>query len=451
MHKVLWSSTALLKDRLAKVFEVYQPRAQTLALDLYWELLKTRARDKHLCGNVLDCNICAEADDDFVSFVRRDAFTSNCSLRAVLDSIFGAMIDDFWQEMKPIPFNQTVIRPRLWEICFEAVGRSKESDFEGFLRECFVLVLDNPQNTIALCTMKAWQSWVIPLSKSPSMTKRCEAYIMGIISRLLYQSFVSNAEHFDDEVLKMLLVTQAYNSSARNCMESAYKFLHSFLFLVQSKRSKNPAVGFNYQGFLNLCRIVVHFIFFWSDYGVQLRSIPTDDEWPTFSEFIKQNRQAGIHFIYLSLSKHILSLMRVLLKFFESCEKEEIAREKGGNAMLKEYDDLQASLRSGAVLIGLVEDYLVQQQKIRNSPVSGDALKPSQSSSAEPESALAGIPPDAIPGVIRLWMKQPADKKQEFILATVPKIFTIGSALAAGSPRSSIKTGHSLSLPESKR
>eukprot|EP00475_Leptophrys_vorax_P039765 TRINITY_DN7235_c0_g2_i3.p1 TRINITY_DN7235_c0_g2~~TRINITY_DN7235_c0_g2_i3.p1 ORF type:complete len:622 (-),score=136.10 TRINITY_DN7235_c0_g2_i3:1406-3271(-) len=403
LAKVILANALTVKEMLSKTFEFYHSKSHGLAIDLFWELVKLKSREKHLCSDTLRCEYCQADDLEFITFLRKEVFsTSTYSVRGVMDSILGAMIDEYWQDIKPVPFSQTVIRPRLWEICFDLVNRSHEKYFEEFLKECFILLLDNSNNTKNLVVLEGWESWIVPLSFSDYLNAKCESYILGISSRLLFQSFKTVDSNLDDELLRCLLSIQQFSPTLEKCLDVAYKVFHTFLYIVTTSRGASFYVG--NPRLVMLCNVLVCFLFCWGDFGPQSRS---QKDFASFADFVKSGKSYGIHGGYISQSLSLLNSAKKILDLFDAAERQNILEHDNTPAnvkMVSELQDAERTISSAIVMICLLCD------------------KPNTPSVIVTSEMLAGVTADVLAKTLKDWLKLPADKRMEFVGTNVPKL-----------------------------
>jgi hypothetical protein len=162
LHDVLMNYGNLLKDKVLKVFALDDSESHGLAIDLYWELLKRGLSDRHMCNSSLKCSICRRVDVEFNAFSQNYLMTSKFSTEPVMRSLLGALLDDAWHPVKPLPFNNDVVRPGIWKSYFSALTNSEESLFNECLQDAFSLILDNKQNSFDIAGQEGWVKWLIP-------------------------------------------------------------------------------------------------------------------------------------------------------------------------------------------------------------------------------------------------------------------------------------------------
>lgn len=161
LFEFLYQYASLLKDFVLKVMEIDDPEYHALAIDLYWELLKKELSDKHMCSKSLLCSTCSKVDNSFNEFIEwyLDSYTN--SSEPVLKSMLGALLDEVWHPIKPLPFDNPVVRPGIWKSFFLLLTKANESLLNDALQDAFSLLIDNSNNALDIAAQPHWIKWII--------------------------------------------------------------------------------------------------------------------------------------------------------------------------------------------------------------------------------------------------------------------------------------------------
>jgi hypothetical protein len=156
----------ILKDKMAEVFKINHPESHGLAIDLFWELLKKESSDRHMCSSSLTCPICTSIDSNFNQFVKDNLTNPQFASEAVMRSLMGTLIDDVWFPIKPIAFNNKVVRPGLWKSYFTVLKNCDIPLKAEFLRDTYSLFIDNEDNASTLISQRNWLGWILAIVPS---------------------------------------------------------------------------------------------------------------------------------------------------------------------------------------------------------------------------------------------------------------------------------------------
>jgi hypothetical protein len=161
LYEFVIEYSPLLKTKLLDVFKINNSESHALAIDLYWELLKMESIDRHLCNSSLTCSICMSIDSSFNSFVQEILNAPEFSTDPVMRSLMGTLIDDVWFPIKPIAFNNQVVRPGLWKSFFCVLKNCEINLKTEFLRDAYSLFIDKEANAFSLIAQRGWISWIL--------------------------------------------------------------------------------------------------------------------------------------------------------------------------------------------------------------------------------------------------------------------------------------------------
>lgn len=176
--KVLLNTGDKFSGLLKRVFQENDAKTCSLALDLYWEILKKSVFSTHFCDNSLNCEICTRGFDAFQQFV-----LENCSgprySAYIRNSLTSMLLDKKWSMYKPVAMSQSVICPGVWKSYFSAMkGVTDESLIKQSLMDVSSLLIENSDNWSDLAKQENWPMWIfeltIPDFESMSITNLAE-------------------------------------------------------------------------------------------------------------------------------------------------------------------------------------------------------------------------------------------------------------------------------------
>lgn len=321
---VLLSDSEFLIEKLNSVFTIPCSESFGRACDLIWELVKNKLNETHFCLVPRACEKCLSIELAFKdSLAKCLPKTSFCG-KHTLYAIASAMIDSFWSQEKPVIFNQSVQRTRLWIPYFQLLNHAEEAAFLDHIRDAFSLLSQNTENCVELSKLPHWEDSL--LSYLDSSSEEMQKYILATIANVITEKLLYlNAQHkleafgefWDDLLVKLQVLLRMPIS---RCIMT-YRTFNSFLALL-----KNHAVSHKIQMNPELISIlfesIFQFIFCSKEFVLSIKDLTRIARRPTAEEIqlLKERRRAvyGIHLGHEEKALGLLKLLLVILQRFRA-------------------------------------------------------------------------------------------------------------------------------------
>lgn len=323
LYEVCFNRCRSIKEKCLRVFEIENSESYGFGVDLYWEAIKSESMRTHLCYSPLICTICSSVDKQFIEFSSRYLASYQFSTDQVTRAILGALIDDVWYSVKPVAFNNHVVRPGIWKAFFIAMNNSEESLLEECLQDAFALILDNEQNAKNIMIQKRWISWFLPYL-ALELDEQTSRLFFSLISRLIYHSFFAlSHEAFSGLLVEIILSIDNYVFPTRSVsLRIAYQLFYSVCGTLHHK-SKHK-FGIRYQSnpdpFDNLVaftKLVFHFCTSSQLFGT---STHFHSECPSVEKYIELRKECGIHVSHMTQCRRICAFLQDLIRSLKVCE-----------------------------------------------------------------------------------------------------------------------------------
>jgi hypothetical protein len=153
----------IVKDKIYEVFKLDDPESHGVAIDAFWEFLKKENSERHLCSSPLNCPMCISVDNEFNTFVNEYVNNPAFASESVMRSLMGTLIDEVWFPIKPVAFNNRVVRPGLWKSFFLVLQNCTLQLKAEFLKDTYSLFIDNEENAFNLINQKSWIRYLMPI------------------------------------------------------------------------------------------------------------------------------------------------------------------------------------------------------------------------------------------------------------------------------------------------
>lgn len=229
-------------SKVCKVFELDDPEAHGLAVDLIWEILKYNTLKKHFCRNSLQCPVCKSVDLEMLDVTKSFLSGVRCTNREVKQSLLAALIDALWSEVKPVrPLNANVIRPGLWMSFFCALNGAGPALLEEALQDVFSVIIENEHNAFDIIAQDEILDWVLPYTTVYDENfQLCEDVAKAFVARIYYHAALGHKE-FPLCLNKLMFRYERIVKADPKAISTTFTVIRMILAFLSKSSNKYPA------------------------------------------------------------------------------------------------------------------------------------------------------------------------------------------------------------------